>query len=172
MMKRFFLFLFISFLASCGFHLRGMADLPAWLNNIAIVIKDAHEDLQTLIKNQLEGYNISVVDDPAQANYLLIIEKDSYRQEITNVSASTAPRQYLLTYEAQFSLVQVKGKPIISSKRVFVTRQITINNDRILGSDAEEALLKNEMRADAAMQIVNRLSQAKNNYSIKESKNS
>lgn len=164
MMKRFLLCLLISFLASCGFHLRGTADLPSWLNNIAIVINDAHEDLDTLLKNQLEGYNISVIDNPAQANYLLIIEKDSYKQEITNVSASTAPRQYLLIYEAQFSLVQVKGRPIISSSRVFVTRQITINNDRILGSDAEETLLKNEMRADAAMQIVNRLSQAKNNY--------
>ncbi|KTD09513.1 LPS assembly lipoprotein LptE [Legionella jamestowniensis] len=171
MMKRFLLCLLISLLVSCGFHLRGMADLPSWLNNIAIVIKDAHEDLQNRIKDQLEGYNLSVIENPAQASYLLIIEKDSYRQEITNISASTAPRQYLLTYEVQFSLVQIKGKPIISSAHVFVTRQITINNDRILGSDAEETLLKNEMRADAAMQIVNRLSQAKNSYVLAKTKN-
>ncbi|WED44161.1 LPS assembly lipoprotein LptE [Legionella cardiaca] len=165
-MKRFFLCLVITLLASCGFHLRGIADLPGWLNNIAIVIQDAHHDLQNLLKDQLEAYKISITN-PAQANYLLIVEKDGFHQEITNISASTAPRQYLLIYDVQFSLTQAKGRPLISSSHVFVTRQITINNDRILGSDAEEALLKSEMRADAAMQIVNRLSQAKDSYAPK-----
>ncbi|KTC78278.1 LPS assembly lipoprotein LptE [Legionella brunensis] len=169
-MRRLFLCLIITLLASCGFHLRGMADIPSWLNNIAIVIQDAHRDLQNLLKEQLEAYKLVVTEDSAQADYLLIIEKDSYRQEITNISASTAPRQYLLIYNVQFSLTQAKGRPIISSSHVIVTRQITINNDRILGSDAEETLLKNEMRADAAMQIINRLSQAKNRYASSKSR--
>ncbi|CEK10867.1 LPS-assembly lipoprotein LptE [Legionella hackeliae] len=165
-MKHFILGLLIISLTSCGFHLRGMADIPSWLNNVAIVIKDAQEDLQTLLEGQLEAYKISVVDNPTQANYLLIVARDRYKQEITNVSASTAPRQYLLIYDVQFTLIETKGKIIVPTSHVFVTRQITINNDRILGSDAEEALLKNEMRAEAATQIVNRLSQAKNNYVV------
>lgn len=161
-MKRFFVGILTILLAGCGFHLRGFADLPSWLNCVAIIIEDANHDLQSLLKDQLEAYKIVVPDAISQANYLLVIEKDGYRQEITNVSASTAPRQYLLIYDVQFSLRQIKGRPLISSSHIFVTRQVTINNDRILGSDAEESLLKKEMRADAAIQIINRLSQIKN----------
>ncbi|KTD20433.1 Rare lipoprotein B [Legionella lansingensis] len=161
-MRRLVICLILGLLASCGFHLRGMTDIPPWLNHVAIVIQNAHRDLDNLLKDQLEAYKIAITDDPTQANYLLIIEKDNYRQEVTNVSASTTPRQYLLTYDVQFSLIKAKGGPIIPSSHVFVTRQLTINNDRILGSDAEETLLKNEMRVEAATQIINRISQAKN----------
>ncbi|MDF1928913.1 hypothetical protein PGH45_00900 [Legionella pneumophila] len=38
-----------------------------------------------------------------------------------------------------------------------MSRQLTVNNDRILGSNEEQALLVSEMRRDAAIQIINRL---------------
>ncbi|MDI9818857.1 MULTISPECIES: LPS assembly lipoprotein LptE [unclassified Legionella] len=161
MVKRLLIWVTVVLLASCGFHLRGMGDLPPWLNNIAIIIQNAHRDLDPLLKDRLHAYNISTTDNPSQASYLLIIERDGYQQHITNVSASTAPRQYQLIYEVQFSLHERKGRVILPSSHVFVTRQLTINNDRILGSDSEEILLKNEMRRDAVMQIINRLGQSK-----------
>ncbi len=144
-------------LTNCGFHLRGLYEVPAWLNKVAIVIQNAHRDLGPLLKDQLESYNISVVPDPAQADYLLIIEYDGIQQQMTGVAASTAPRQYLLIYDVQFSLVKAKGETVIPAKHVAVTRQVTINNNRILGSNAEEALIIYEMRRDAAIQIINRL---------------
>jgi LPS-assembly lipoprotein len=154
--------LLLALLAGCGFHLRGMNNVPPWLNQVAVIVQEGHQDLGHWLKEQLEAYKISVPTDSALANYWLIIEKDGYRQEITNVSSSTAPRQYLLIYDVQFSITNRKGRLIIPSSHVIITRQVTINNDRILGSDAEETLLKNEMRQEAAMQIINRLSQIKN----------
>lgn len=161
MTKRLYIWVISALLAGCGFHLRGMADLPPWLHHIAIVIQNAHRDLEPRLKDQLQAYNITVDTNATQAAYLLIIEKDNYLQQITNVSASTAPRQYQLIYDVQFTLIEAKGKTIIPSTHVFVTRQLTVNNDRILGSDSEESLLKSEMRRDAAMQIINRLSQSR-----------
>lgn len=159
--KHFLVCLFFLLLTACGFHLRGMADMPPWLNNVSIVIQNAHRDLGPLIKNQLESYNIEVNPDPARADYLLIIQSDGIQQQMTNVSASTAPRQYLLIYDVQFNLVKRKGAVIIPNNRVIVTRQLTINSDRILGSNSEETLLSSEMRRDAAMQIINRLNREK-----------
>ncbi|MFW2571402.1 MULTISPECIES: LPS assembly lipoprotein LptE [Legionella] len=153
-----FSWLFFFLLTACGFHLRGMVDMPPWLNNVAIVTQNAHRDLGPLLKDQLQAYNIKVSPNVTQADYLLIIEKDSSQQQITNVSASTAPRQYQLFYDVQFSLVSKQGNTIIPSNHVISTRQLTVNNDRILGSDSEETLLYGEMRRDAAMQIINRLS--------------
>lgn len=147
-------------LTGCGFHLRGTIAVPAWLNNVAIEVKEAHQDLATIIKTEIQSYGRCVREDPSLAHYLLILECDNYKEQITNVSASTAPRQYLLTYELKFSLIEVNGTPIMADRMVAVTRQVTINNNRILGSNAEEALLKNEMRREAAIQLVNQLNQA------------
>ncbi|CDZ78365.1 LPS-assembly lipoprotein RlpB [Legionella massiliensis] len=158
MIRKLLLLGLITLLASCGFHLRGFNDMPRWLNNISIVIENAHRDLGPIIKDQLEAYKIQVNPAPARADYILVIESDGIQQQITNIAASTAPRQYLLIYVVQFKLIKVKGGVIIPPTSVSVTRQLTVNNDRILGSNSEETLLSKEMRNDAAMQIMNRLS--------------
>lgn len=160
-MKRLFVIsLLLITLANCGFHLRGFGDLPPWLNNLVIIIQEAHHDLKPLLREQLESFKIRVEDDPSRASYLLIIERDNFYQQITNVSASTTPRQYQLFYDVQFTLKEGHGRVLIPSRHAFITRQLTINNDRVLGSDAEETLLKNEMRREAAIQIINQISQS------------
>lgn len=145
-------------LVGCGFHLRGMVDMPKWLDNVAIVVQQGHRDLAPLIKEQLQSYKIYVNPDTTSAQYWLIIEHDDIQQNITSVSSSTTPRQYQLIYNLRFQLTRTNGKVLFPSSQVAVTRQITINSDRILGSTEEEELLKSEMRRDAVMQVINRLS--------------
>lgn len=144
-------------LSSCGFKLRGMTDMPSWFNNVAIVVQNGHTDLASLLKEQLKAYNIRICTDLATADYLLIIEQDNLQQKITSVSASTTPRQYQLLYTVTYSLVKRNAKPVISSRVVAVTRQLTVNNNRILGSDSEESMIIRAMHQDAVMQIISRL---------------
>ncbi len=145
-------------LASCGFHLRGMMDMPRWLNHVAVIVEHAHRDLGPYLVDSLQSYNLIVEPSPNRALYWLIIQQDNLQENITSVSSSTTPRQYELIYSVQFKLMQAKGKEIISPTEIRVTRQATINSDRILGSNQEQALLVTEMRRDAAIQIMNRLS--------------
>ncbi|MFA5959202.1 MAG: LPS assembly lipoprotein LptE [Tatlockia sp.] len=158
MFRKAVLLLVTALLTACGFHLRGFNDMPHWFNNLAIVIQDAHRDLGPMLRNQLEAYNINLVQDPAKAAYLLVIEGDGIQQQMTNVAASTAPRQYLLIYDVRFTLSKVRGETLVSSGQVFATRQLTINSNRILGSNSEEAQLMDEMRHEAVEQIINRIS--------------
>lgn len=146
-------------LTACGFKLRGMGDVPTWLNNVSIVVQNGHKDLASLLKDQLHARRIRINPDPAKADYLLIIEQDSLQQKITNVSASTTPRQYQLLYTLTWSLVTTHGKSkaLAPSQLVAVTRQLTVNNNRILGSDSEEVMITRAMRQDAVMQILDRL---------------
>lgn len=157
MLKRCIVIYVISLLTACGFHLRGMADIPAWLTQVSIVIEQAHHDLAGMLKDQLQAYNISLAASPAQANFLLIIENDAVRQQITSVSASTTPRQYQLFYTVNFKLIRRNGEVIIPETAVVISRQLTVNNNRILGSDAEELTIQKEMRRDAVLQILSRL---------------
>ena len=146
------------FLTSCGFHLRGMMDMPRWLSPVAVIIENGHQDLRSYLVDYMKSYNINVLSDPELARYWLIIEQDYMQENITSVSSSTTPRQYELVYTVKFKLAQKKGVEIISTAEVNVTRQVTLNSNRILGSNQEEELLKNEMRRDAAIQIINRIS--------------
>ncbi len=149
-------------LAGCGFHLRGMIDADSirWLNSVAIVIQQAHRDLEPLLRNQLKAYDVTVTTDPALAQYWLIIENEDLQQNISSISSSTTPRQYELTYILNFKLQRAKGAEVIPLNRVVITRQITLNSDRILGSKDEADQQKAEMRQDAVIQILNRLSHA------------
>ena len=153
-------FILTLLLNGCGFHLRGMVDMPKWLNNVAIIVQQAHRDLEPLLQDQLQSYKIRVITDPAIANYWLIIESDSFQQNISSISSSTTPRQYQLVYTVRFKLQRAKGEEIIPLTSVVISRQITINSDRILGSTDEEELFKVEMKRDAAVQIINRISRS------------
>ncbi|MDP3561883.1 MAG: LPS assembly lipoprotein LptE [Legionellaceae bacterium] len=156
-MRRAFLVFVIFFLSSCGFHLRGMIDMPTWLNNVAIIIEKGHRDLKPLLQEQLEAYHIRVTSDITHARYWLIIEQDSEQQHITSVSSSTTPRQYQMTYTVRYKLQEANGKTIIPPCNVVTTRQLTVNSNRILGSNDEEEILKKEMRQDAVIQILDRI---------------
>ena len=151
--------LLIFLLTSCGFHLRGFVDMPSWLDSVAIVIENANVGLRPALRQQLEANHVMVNPSSAQANYLLIIEQDNFSQQIISISASTTPRQYQMIYTVTFRLQNRKGKPILPSNIVTVSRPSTVNNNRILGSDEEETILKSEMMRDVAIQILNRIRQ-------------
>lgn len=158
MIKQLWVVAFALLLTACGFHLRGMIDLPKWLDNISVISKDGNKELLTLLKSQLEGYKIYVNDDPMQAKYWLIINRTNYQQKIISIGASTNPRQYQMILTVEFMLQTRKGQVIKEASILTVTRQLTVNNNRILGSNDEEDTLLREMRQDAVTQMINRLS--------------
>src|ERR1700744_3203992 len=109
MLRRSLIIALTILLVGCGFHLRGFNVMPRWLSNVSITVQDAHRDLGPILKGQLEAYKILVNPDPSKADYLLIVESDAIQQQMTNVGASTTPRQYLLIYVAKFKLIKTKG---------------------------------------------------------------
>jgi LPS-assembly lipoprotein len=158
MKKQIIPFILALCLSACGFHLRGMIDVPKWLSNIAIISKDGDTPLVDLLSSQLENYKIEVNPNPSQAHYLLIINSVRMQQQIMSIGASTNPRQYQLIMTVEFTLQTRKGEIIKAPRSVVVTRPLTINNNRILGSNDEEAILIEEMQQEASIQIINRLS--------------
>lgn len=158
-LRRYALVALILLSSGCGFHLRGMIDLPRWLNNICVIDQtQSSRDLISLLNDQWRAYNIQTNDNPSLASYWLIVEQESTQQQITSISSSTTPRQYQLVYTVRFKLQRSNAEDILPSSEIVIARQVTINGNRILGSNEEEALLKKEMRQDAAIQIINRIS--------------
>jgi LPS-assembly lipoprotein len=134
-----------------------MVNPPTWLNNIAVISESHEKQLISMLTTQLESYHIEVNSDPALAKYWLVINSETLNQQIISVGASTNPRQYTLLLTIEFMLQTPKGKIIKTPKIIHVTRQVTINNDRILGSTDEERIMVDEMKRDAVIQIINQL---------------
>ena len=135
------------FLTSCGLHLQNYGDMPKWFNNVAIVNQNVQHDLRSMIITRLKAYKIIVRKDIKAADYWLVLEEDKNTENITAVSSSTTPRQYQMTYAIKYKVQRVKdGMEVIPSSSAVVTRQFTINSNRILGSDYEGDLLRQEMR--------------------------
>lgn len=146
------------FLSACGFHLRGVSNVPNWLNNIAIISENNDKQFISIIKSRLEGSKIQVNSEPTHAQYWLIINEVNLQQQIISIGASTNPRQYTITLTVVYVLKTRKGQDLTPPSKVNVSRQLTLNNDRILGSKDEESILIGEMKQDAVTQIMYRLS--------------
>lgn len=145
-------------LVSCGFHLRGTSNVPSWLNHVAIISENNDKQFVSILESRLEGSKINVNPDPAHAPYWLMINEVNLQQQIISVGASTNPRQYTLTLTVVFALQTRAGQVINKPGRVSISRELILNNDRILGSKDEESILIGEMKQDAVTQIIYRLS--------------
>lgn len=163
-MKKFLLNLFIfcsTFsIIGCGFHLRGTADVPIWLNNVNITVEHAHRDLANILAEELRSYHVKLCPNPALANYMVIIEHDEFKEHITSISSGSLSRQYNLSYQVFFKLVKANGEELIPLTSVKVNRNMTVNTNRMLGSNQEESLLKAEMRRAAVTKLLYRISRS------------
>ena len=145
------------FLSACGFHLRGTSNIPRWLNNVAIISENNDKQFFSIMQSRLEGSHVQINPDPSRAQYWLIVDEVNLQQQIISVGSSTNPRQYTLTLTVVFALKTRTGQVVNESGRIIVSRQLTLNNDRILGSKDEETILIGEMKQDAITQIIYRL---------------
>ena len=151
----------ILLLSGCGLHLQGMSDMPKWFNNVAIINQNVHNDLRPQIIEELKAYKLHITNNIQKADCWLVLEEDKHTENITAVSSSTTPRQYQMSYAIKYKVQRPNGEVIIPSNSAVVTRQFTINGNRILGSDFEGDLLRNEMYKDAVAQIVDHIENTK-----------
>lgn len=145
-------------MGACGFHLKGLIELPRWFNGVYVGGDGAPAPLLQLLRNQIEANGRHIQLQPRNAEYLLIIEHEHVDKNISSVSASTTPRQYELTYSLRYRLSDRRGRILQGPASLKITRFLTVNNDRILGSDFEEATIVSEMRRDVVSRLLQRIS--------------
>ena len=144
-------------LNACSFHLRGyQAHYPATFGPIAIHVEHADSAWESLLRQQCTQAKLLVVKDKTQARYWLTIHAEETKNTIISISSSSSPRQYELNYTVTFSVESAKSS-FIPPTTLHINRPITINNDRILGSHDEEEKLTQDIRRDAAIQILDRM---------------
>ncbi|MGK2946576.1 MAG: LPS assembly lipoprotein LptE [Candidatus Malihini olakiniferum] len=142
--------------AGCGFHLRGTTPLPSELRVLTLTSNDPFGPLTRMICEQLRASNVKVEDDTTRQDIALLHILDSTESRDT-VSifqdGTTSEYQMVLTVQAQ---VLFPGKDIYPLS-VTVFRTFFDNPLAALAKDAEQDIVRWEMRRQAAKQLARKL---------------
>ena len=141
-------------LSACGFHLKGMGGTartlpyPAWHIQNASVMQKALENAL----RRADGKPVSA----AEAQMTLNIKGIETRQDIYTIPRAALVNEYLLTLRVEAQAMR-NGEPVGEPITVLVNRTMDYNDSEVLGKQEESETIWAEMRADAADQIVRRL---------------
>ena len=149
--------LLAALLSSCGFQLRGTADLPF----DTIYIPGATGGIALDLKRNIQtGTRTKVVDEPKNAEAVLEFSEEAREKHILSLAATGRVSEYQLRYRVSFRVHDGKGGEFLSTNRVALKRDVSFNDSEVLAKEAEEALLYRDMQFDMVQQIMRRIAAA------------
>jgi LPS-assembly lipoprotein len=146
--------IFLSLLSACGFHLRGMVSLPPSFQHVYIIAPPNGRSLQLKLEEQLQAYRVQRSTSLDKAAFQIIIDSVSFNRQISNISSSTTPRQFQLSYVVAYHLMDSHNGNIIPRGQAVSNRLVSMNSERLLGSNYEQEFFMHEMEEDIATQIL------------------
>jgi len=111
----------------------------------------------TEIRRQLAGGATKLVTDSRAAEAHVRILSESTEKAIRTLTGAGRVFDYLLRLKVGFQVTDASGKVMIEPTEIEVRRIISYSETAPLAKEAEERLLFDDMRAEAATQILRRL---------------
>ncbi len=155
---RLFLLALAFALASCGFRLRGTAEVPFQ----TVYVPNATGGVALDLKRSIQaGTNAKVVDDPKAADAILQFTQELRQKDILSLTATGRVSEYRLIYRVGFRVSDGKGGDYVPPSTIELFRDISFNDTDILAKESEEGLLYRDMQSDMVQQIMRRLALAR-----------
>ena len=156
--RRYLVFVAAVLTASCGFHLRGTAEVPFK----SIYVPAASSGIALDLKRNIQvGTAARVVDDPKDAEAVLQFTEETRAKEILSLTGTGRVREFQLRYRVGFRVHDGKGAEYVPQSTIQLSRDVTFNDAEILAKEQEEQLLFRDMQSDMVQQILRRLAAAK-----------
>jgi LPS-assembly lipoprotein len=140
-------------LASCGFHLRGQANLPFE----SIYIVGSPTFTTPLARAVRAGSGTRISTNPKEADVTLQILGEARERSILSLSGAGRVQELQLRYRVNFRLTNKDGRELIAADEILLKRDLLYSDSDVLGKEQEEALLYRDMQTDAVQQVVRRL---------------
>ena len=142
---------------SCGFQIRGVADVPPEMQRTYIATADRHSDFYQRLRRGLKSAGIELVDSPADATSIFNIHSDITDQRVLSVSARNVPTEYEVFYIVNYSLES--GQTTLMQRRTQTqTRVYTWNETLVLGKQEEQQTLRDSIVDDLVRVVMIQLS--------------
>ena len=153
-----FLGLAVLITAGCGYHLRGTTAVPDELKTLTLETSDPYGPLARSVREQLRLSGIHILDNTDAASETV----PSLRLQGTKVSRDTASI-FQDGKTAEYSMMMVlNAQVLVPNKGIYpisstVYRSFFDNPLVALAKDSERQIIIDEMRAQAAQQLVRKL---------------
>lgn len=140
---------------SCGFHLRGRADLP--FETLYVEGMDYSAFSGQLRRTIQTGSNTRLAENPADAQAILTLMGESQERTILALSSGGTVREFQLRYRVSFRVHDGKGKEWLPAGEVILRRDLTYDDTQVLAKEAEAQVLFRDMQSDAVIQVLRRI---------------
>lgn len=155
-----FILAFSILLSACGFQLRGMGDdsaqLPDEWKSMHLLTGNPNSEFSRDVSNRFAARGITWTEEK-DANYLLNLGPEQFSQRNLSLNSEARVAEFELTMRARFSVRDANNKVVIDSTEVSTIRQMENDPRNVVGKAEEIRILKAEMRADLARQIMRRI---------------
>lgn len=143
--------------SSCGFQIRGAADVPPEMQRTYIATADRHSGFYQALRRELSSAGIELVDSPVDATSIFNIHTDITNQRVLSVSARNVPTEYEVFYIVNYSLVS--GPTMLMQPRTQTqTRFYTWDETLVLGKQMEQQTLRDAIVGDLVRVVMIQLS--------------
>lgn len=146
--------------SGCGYKLRGALDLPESIRKVHVM---APPDLRNDILVLLESGDIDATATRPEADASITVTSEQFSRRVLSVDPTTGKeREFELAYTLAFAVTRGDGTRIIEDGSVNLLRDYVFDPEAVIGTSREEDLLRDEMRRDAARQLMRRVGAALN----------
>lgn len=140
-------------LSACGFHLRGSYDMPANLKAISLTVPANGAALKQELALTLARSQVSTEGGEVE----LEVTREVLTKQTTTVDSRAKAAEYTLVYAVDYRLNYKGADSQGQTQSLILRRGYQYDSTSIVGKSTEEATLVQELRRDAAQQIVRQL---------------
>ena len=144
-------------LAGCGFHLRDQAGLPTAMDQTYLQMDDPRGELARALRVTLTGNGAQITRERDEATAILSVPMNRLTKQVLSVGTNARAREFELIYVVTFELTGADGKTIMPLQRLELRRDYTFDEQQVLGTTGEEALLRRDLRRDMVRLMLLRL---------------
>lgn len=139
-------------LAGCGaFQPRGALELPG-----SVQVQGGSFELRDALEARLAGSGVRLVGK--DADLVLTVRPGGFQERLLSVEPVRGEaREYQVAYEVRYTLKDGKGQKVLEPGDVKVVRAYRVHPGERLSRTREQAVIRDEMRREAAAAIVRRL---------------
>ena len=147
-------------LSACGFQLRGTSDdgtqIPVAWKSMHLVTGNPNSEFSRDVFSRFAANGVQWMERE-DANFSLLLGSERFSQRNLSLNAEARAAEFELTMRAQFRVLDADNNEVIKSTNVAVVKQMENDPRNVVGKAEEVSLLKAEMRAELAQQIMRRI---------------
>lgn len=143
-------------LSACGFQLRDAAELPPEMAKTNLQIRGEYSTLARRLRVLLTQSGVELVG-PDQALAFLEVPVNQVVTDVLTIGDNARVREYRITHRVEFRLVDSAGKELVPMQSLRQAREISFDEQEILGASREQEYLQQDLANSLARLILRRL---------------